>query len=720
MYGELVTLMNGGFRVHPVSGGKSKAALLSNWQEIATNEPTQVKEWMHRYPNCKWGVVADDLVIIDLDIERDENTGEIVTNGVEEWERLTAENPTPATPVVRTPRGGIHLYFQKNGKELKNSTSSLARGIDVKTGNGYVIAPPSKGYTWVKSVDDFPIPVIPEWLEETLAEPESKSIKRGRISRETIPSGERNDTLFRFGSSLQARGYSDHKIYRKIYKMNQEQCEPPLPEWEIEAIFKSVRDYEKGPSRAHSIDRNPEDFTDVGNGLRFARENRNRVRYAIGLGWLSYQGGQWKTGANLEAIRIAQETAQGLYELAASASDPTEAKAWGQWAQKSLSQRAINATLEMAKPHLEVKVSDLDAHPELLNVRNGILDLARGELLPHSPEWLLTQQTNVEYDPEAQCPKWLDALDMIFEGNDEMIRYLQMCLGWSIGGRSDIKALFFMYGPSGNNGKSTITETMIELLGDYALKTESDSVMVKHYGAVNSPFIVKFRGRRFVVASETESKQKWSTKLVKDLTGNDTITAAAKYEAPIQFKPTHKLWVYGNERPEVDDTGDAFWSRMKTIPFKYKIPREKRRKMAAVINEFMTEGPGILNWLLEGYQLAAAGEIQRQEPEAVSETVHEYRVESDPLEQFIIEHCETGDGHKEDKIAFRQNFNYWIREQGLDSWTANALTREMKKKAFAIGGKGRRFYMKVSLNIPETLEPESGFRGFSSRGARPK
>jgi putative DNA primase/helicase len=122
-----------------------------------------------------------------------------------------------------------------------------------------------------------------------------------------------------------------------------------------------------------------------------------------------------------------------------------------------------------------VTVDELDRNPWLLNVQNGTLDLRSGELRPHRREDLLTRLAPVAYDQAAQCPTWLAFLNRIMAGNQDLIRFLQRAIGYTLTGSARERVLFMLHG-GGANGKSTLLETVADLMGDYAKSTRAETL----------------------------------------------------------------------------------------------------------------------------------------------------------------------------------------------------------------------------------------------------
>jgi len=150
-------------------------------------------------------------------------------------------------------------------------------------------------------------------------------------------------------------------------------------------------------------------------------------------------------------------------------------------AMQSESARRRKALIEVASwiPELNVETGDLDTDPWLFNVRNGTIDLRTGELREHRPKDLITRYTNVDYDPQADCPVWRKFLMEIMNYNSDLIRFIQNAAGWAVTGNTSEQTMFILFG-TGANGKSTFLNTIMHLLGDYAIATPTQTFMKKN------------------------------------------------------------------------------------------------------------------------------------------------------------------------------------------------------------------------------------------------
>ena len=147
---------------------KTKRPLTENGFKDASTDPEQISAWWHRHPNAMIGIPtgsASHVVVLDVDVDPDRGIdGRQSLDGLE----------LPPTMAVRTPRGGIHYYFDwPDGTEIRNSAGQIGPGLDVRGEGGYVIVPPSinaagKGYEW--ATGEGPV-AVPNWfLERTKKE----------------------------------------------------------------------------------------------------------------------------------------------------------------------------------------------------------------------------------------------------------------------------------------------------------------------------------------------------------------------------------------------------------------------------------------------------------------------------------------------------------------------------------------------------------------------
>jgi len=170
-------------------------------------------------------------------------------------------------------------------------------------------------------------------------------------------------------------------------------------------------------------------------------------------------------------------------------------------------------------------------------------------------------------------------------------------VGYSLTADISEQVLFFLYG-TGQNGKSTFAECLKHLFGNYMIKATTALYTLNRHANEPLTEIARLVGKRLVTGSETEEDARLAESRVKDITGGDTLTGRELYCPAFNFLPTHKLWIYGNHRPDVRGNDHGIWRRIKLIPFEVQIPDEE--KDPQLLEKFLQELPGILNWAIKG------------------------------------------------------------------------------------------------------------------------
>jgi len=348
--------------------------------------------------------------------------------------------------------------------------------------------------------------------------------------------------------------------------------------------------------------------------------------------YLVWDGRRWAPDDCEEVVRLAQETARSIHHEAANADDTDAQRRLGRWAVASQSASRINAMLQQARPHIAIRINSLDADPWLFNCQNGTIDLRTGERHDHDPADLITKLAPVDYDSEADAPRFKQFLKEILVG-DDVIGFVQRFAGYSLTGDTRERALAILWG-GGKNGKSTLVELLRHVMGDYAQNTDVETVLAKKHQGVGNE-VAALKGARLVSCAEVEKGRRLAESKVKQLTGSDTVTARYLFGEPFDFKPAFKLWMSTNNKPEIRGTDDAIWDRIRLIPFTQRF--EGRAADPKLPEELRKESSGVLAWMVAG--CLAWQEHGLGEPEEVTNATAEYRSEMDSLAAFIDECC---------------------------------------------------------------------------------
>ena len=343
---------------------------------------------------------------------------------------------------------------------------------------------------------------------------------------------------------------------------------------------------------------------DTGNARRFRDRYADRVRYnPTDKCWMVWDGARWKRDDLATIKGLADEMLDQMDKACFGIRDINTAGALRRHVQKSRSSRSKEAFLKEAQhlPGIPMLPEQFDRNKGLLNLRNGILNLARRELVPHDRARYITRMAQVDYDPAAQAPVWEAFIQSVTGGDAQLAEYLQVMVGYCLCGSTREQCMFFLYG-DGANGKSTFLETLAKMLGDYCMNAQADTIAStrsRSSGAARSD-VARLKGARFVTLEEGDQGATLDEGLVKQMTGGNTITARFQYGKEFEFRPEFKLVEATNHLPKIHGTDVGIWRRIRLVPFTQSIPEEKQDILLP--QKLEAELPGILNWALDGLQ----------------------------------------------------------------------------------------------------------------------
>lgn len=347
-----------------------------------------------------------------------------------------------------------------------------------------------------------------------------------------------------------------------------------------------------------------------------------------------------------------------------------------------------NAMLTDSRDRYCFYADELDRDSYLLNVQNCVLNLSGNEVkkMEHSPDMMLSKIANVKYNPAADCPLWKKTLNEIMQNDREKIRYLQKIFGMSLTGCTREEQLFIFYGASTRNGKSTILETFSYLLGDYSCTMQPETLAVKANkdSRQASGDIARLAGVRFVNVAEPCKSLVLDVSQIKQLTGNDTITARHLHEREFEFSVQFKLIINTNFLPKVLDDTVFESGRMNVIPFlRHFEPDEQDRTLKQRLKQDQ-ELSGILNWAIEGWQTYKREGLTS--PDSVKAATSDYKEQSDKIGSFINEMLEkTGRNSKAKEIY--DKYAEWCNDNGYGTENKSNFFSELKRKGvFASSG----------------------------------
>lgn len=339
-------------------------------------------------------------------------------------------------------------------------------------------------------------------------------------------------------------------------------------------------------------------------------------------------------------------------------------------------------------PSVMTTMEVFDIDPLMFNVGNCTLEfpIKSGELvkvLPHSSAYKITKGTAVDYDPDAACPRWIEFMDEIHDGDTAVIEYMQMRSGYALTGLNTAQH-FLMHHGFGANGKTIRRKVVHELMGSYATTIESGDLALnrnKNHKTLNSSLL----GARVLASSEIAEGDRLDEKWVKDLTGGDPVKCRYLYGRDFDAVLFGKLESYGNHLPRIKGRDLGIWRRVLVVPYNQHFGPQKAD--VNLMDKLREEYSGILNWFIEGYYKFLEHGLN-DIPETIADASKDYREQQDFMQRFIDLAITPALWGKTPAANVTAVFNHWVVD--IEKWdiqktfASKWVCRQLRNKGIII------------------------------------
>ena len=557
-----------------------------------------------KYPEYA-GVLDDDTVLIDVD---DEDASEILLSIV--------ENQDLKCRVYKTTRGKHFLF--KRGEMLDkcytHQKTAIGIPVDVKSGNKncYEVLK-FNGREREILYDILPgedYDVLPKWLT---------IVPVKELSFLDMKSGDgRNQALFNYILTLQGNGFTVEDIKTCITIINNFVMKDPLDDKELSVIMRD--DAFKKPV-----------FFNKGNFLfdKFSVFMRNECHVIRINGNLHiYQNGVYVAGKNAIMSKMIEYI-------------PTL---------KSSQRKEVLDYLELI-----VDEADYKDTSNYICFKNGIYDITTDELLPFSPEIIVTNKINHNYNPDATSEILETMLNNISCGDAGIRSLLEEMAGYCMYRRNELRKAFILTGDK-KNGKSTYLDMVTRMLGD-------NNISALDLSDLCTTFMpAEIVGKLANIGDDIGDEFIKNPSIFKKVVSGDRITVEKKGADPFQFSNYAKLLFSANDIPRIKDKSGAVIDRLIIIPFNATF--DKNSPDFDPFIKYKLRKPDVIEAFI---QLALDGlcrVLTNQEfttTEAVTKELEEYELNNNPVLLFFKEHKvidQTSSGAYRDYRMFCVENNY--------------------------------------------------------------
>lgn len=404
--------------------------------------------------------------------------------------------------------------------------------------------------------------------------------------------------------------------------------------------------------------------------------------------WIFWGGQRWKLDEQLLHKTKIRQLLQGmgseLLRNAGSASGNSD----GHEIPKSVLISAKNLrdsttihsveTLARSNADLVARPDQFDSDPMLIGTPQGTVSLITGNLLKAEPkQWITKFLATTPAEAGTLAPRWQSFLDRVFNGNKELISFMQRAAGYALTGHTREHKLFFLYG-TGRNGKSVFLDTIYQIMGDYSTRSASNTFLDNKHES-HPTGLAGLMGARLVAGSELPAGKAWNESVIKDLTGGDVISARFMRQDYFDYMPQFTLFIAGNHQPAFRGIDEAIRARVALVPFTETIPESERDSKLS--EKLKQEWPAILRWMIDG-----AVEWNRnglQVPDVIKAASEEYLDAEDALGEFLNEHVETLAKGKVTTAAMYDRFVDWQDRNGMrHTWSKPAMSKALRERGF--------------------------------------
>jgi P4 family phage/plasmid primase-like protien len=368
----------------------------------------------------------------------------------------------------------------------------------------------------------------------------------------------------------------------------------------------------------------------------------------------------------------------------------------------------------------------LNTTDNFLNLKNGVWDFKNKVLVPYDRNHYFTFKLDVEYKADADTSDIHKAFELWFKKDKDVMSFVRYWLGYCLTGYTDRQEILFVWGESAGNGKSTLfNELMGGLLGEQKLMEILSTTDIRNKGD-NNEGLYRLNGKRFAIISEPSKNVRGAVEfdndLMKNISGDKTISAQAKYKNKITFRNTSKIGFIFNELPEINFEDKGMFRRMvileMNVSFKSDEEYERcpqhlkeggivQKRDSHFIRRVIDNKEGFLKYLLEG----AAEFVEEREsgklrsiPPSMKNTKDKAVSELDTLGGWLDSWLEYEEGAKLRKSDL---LHKWKSDRLDFGQGVKGFVNRLKSKCGSRGygwddgakGKGREVILNATLRI---------------------
>lgn len=311
---------------------------------------------------------------------------------------------------------------------------------------------------------------------------------------------------------------------------------------------------------------------------------------------------------------------------------------------------------------------------------------------------------NVNYDPEADCPRFKTFVEQLLDGKENQIKTLQEFMGWLLKHpNNDYKKALLILGVT-NSGKSQLADIVTELFTDKSVS----NISLNQIGLERRFHIDSLKDKVVNIDRDMSVQYLESSDSVKLVISQENLRVEPKGEDGFTIRPRAKHLICSNVSPKPSNHNDeAFYGRFLTLKTPNTVPKEERETNLGE-KLFEEEGSGILNWMLEGLE-----RLERQGDFTLNPSPYETKLMwneyGDSVQRFLWSCTEKGDVNTDfiPTSELYEEYEIWVEGKMLEKEKEQNFINRVKKQPYVkkerklVNGENRKmcfFGLKLDSN----------------------
>jgi putative DNA primase/helicase len=726
-----------GIYVNPVnvtrkSDGKKDVRPVGLWRDTSSTSLADIGAWEQAHPNA--GLLIDcgksGLVVVDCDGQE----------GIANWQALFGEDgPPDALGMVNTAGGGQHWYYRAHPDHPigNDQSGKVAPCVDIRGLGGFVFAPPTTdgqgawawhyGPSWDRPDATVPVVVVERMTAHRSSAP-AQPTAPAEVSDDLFDDAQRRFTrdqavayvkgeMAKLGATKKGFNGAINNFAMTCahfpWLVDRERCGQLM----IKALGKAQgwsepdRDDRLTINSAYAATESGKSWVAVevaappkvavstaegddtphlsppGQPMKVAREilaaRERPLRWWQGA-YYEHLGRHWaETSDDMIKKWIYSVTEDATFS-AADGKGGIEVKKWSPTAGK-----VTNIHEALSRGVVQHEHEPVIA----MAMENGVLDPATRTLSEHDPERFNLSSLPFSYDPEAECPQWLDFLESTLPGDRQAHETIAEWMGYVLSGRTDLHKIGVLVGPP-RCGKGTISRVLKAMVGRDGWAAPTLARLGSEFG------MASLIGRGLAVMGDV----RWTSKHVIDavpimlgISGEDGFSIPRKHVGDWIGKLPTRLMLMSNDAPVFTDASGALAGRMVYVAFHRSFLGSEDLTLEG---RLMGELPGILNWALDGLDRVVKLGTFTQSAGSM-ELAAEVDRDSSPVKAWVDDRCVIDLTAEMSLESLLSSYRDWLTAENMSlSPSLNRLSRDLRsafgdqgvtveRKSNGVGGKHR-------------------------------